>query len=326
MKKINVAIIGYGLSGKSFHAPLIKACSEMNVVAVVSSRKDEIHTDFPAAKQCSFKEALEISDLVIITTPHQLHFEQAKAALEAGKHVVVEKPFTATTSEASQLFDLAKQKKRCLKVFFNRRYDADFLTIKEIIKKSTLGEIITIESHFDRFRPTPKENAWREKAGPQSGIWWDLGPHLIDQGLQLFGKPEAVVFDIARQRAGEADDFFDVTMKYSGARRIHLRASCVVKDFGFRFRIHGTKGSAVFKQLDVQESMLKANKNPLDHDFGLYPKESFLLSEGLNAELIKGDYLSFYKNLLVSIKSQTPDHADLEAILWGTNILNLDLV
>lgn len=321
MKPIKVSIIGYGLSGKSFHAPLIKACSELDIVAIVSSRTDEIKQDFPSAKQCTFDEALNLSDLVVITTPHQFHFEQAKAALLSGKHVVVEKPFTATTQEATELFELAKQNKCSLNVFFNRRFDADFLTLRKMIDAGSLGEIITIESHFDRFRPTPKENAWREEAGTQSGVWWDLGPHLVDQAMQLMGIPEDIDFDIGSQRNAPADDFFNVTMKYSGGRRFHLRASCVVKDFGFRFRVHGTKGSALFKTLDVQESQLRSGMSPIDSSFGVYPEPSIEVSEGIKVNAEKGCYLNFYKNVISCINDNKTSEELEKEVLFNTKVL-----
>lgn len=321
MTSIKVSIVGYGLSGKCFHAPLIKVCPELDIVAIVSSRADEIKQDFPSAKQCTFDEALKQSDLVIITTPHQFHFEQAKAALLAGKHVVVEKPFTKTTQEATELFELAKQNKCNLKVFFNRRFDADFLTLKKLIESGSLGEIITIESHFDRFRPTPKENAWREKPGSQSGVWWDLGPHLIDQAIQLMGTPEDIDFDIGSQRHAPADDFFNVTMKYSGGRRIHLRASCIVKDFGFRFRVHGTKGSALFKTLDVQENQLRTGMSPSDSSFGVYPESSIKVSEGIMYKPEKGSYLNFYKDVISSIKENKSNDELEKEILFNTKVL-----
>tara|TARA_R110000868_G_scaffold117600_3_gene312238 strand:+ start:34882 stop:35862 length:981 start_codon:yes stop_codon:yes gene_type:complete len=326
VSQLRVALIGYGLSGKSFHSPLIKACPELVIAAVVSSRVDEIKKDLPQASIVSFEQALELSDLVVITTPHQLHFEQAKAALSAGKHVVVEKPFTASTSEAHELFKIANDKKLILKVFFNRRFDADFLTLKTLIQSGELGEIKTIESHFDRFRPIPKENAWREKAGAQSGIWWDLGPHLIDQALSLLGKPSDIIFDIGKQRQGEADDFFDVTMKYEKGVRFHLRASCIVKDFGHRFRVHGTKGSVLFKKLDVQEEQLRAGRSPLEAGFGFYPENAVEASEGVNIDLKPGCYLSFYRNLIASITNGTIHNDDKAGIILGTQILNLEFV
>ena len=326
MSTLRVALIGYGLSGKLFHCPLIKSCPELEITAVVSSRESEIHNDLPKAQVVTFERALELSDLVVITTPHQLHFDQAKAALKAGKHVVVEKPFTATTSQAQELFQIAKDKKLILKVFFNRRFDADYLTLKALVDSGELGEIKTVESHFDRFRPNPKKDAWREKAGAQSGIWWDLGPHLIDQALSLFGKPSDIHYDIGKQRGGEADDFFDVTFKYEKGVRFHLRASCIVKDFGFRFRVHGTKGSVVFKRLDVQEEQLRAEKSPLDSDFGLYPEDAVEASPGIEVKLKAGCYVSFYRDLITSISCAINQSEEQAAVIYGTQILSLDIV
>lgn len=297
MTKIKVAIVGYGLSGKVFHAGLLKEHAQFDIVAVVSSK------DLPNMNVCTFDEALKLCDVMVICTPHQLHYEQAKAALNAGVHVVVEKPFTQTLEEANSLFQLAKEKSLTLAVFHNRRYDADFLTLKKMMQEKTLGEVICIESHFDRFRPEPKTGAWREQAGAQSGVWWDLGPHLIDQANQLMGIPSEIHYDIGKQRAGEADDFFDVTFKYSGGRRFHLRSSCIVRDFGFRFRIHGTKGSAVFKTLDVQEQQLRDGMSINDKNFGCYEAKNFQISQDLEAKLEVGSYASFYDELAQVIRS-----------------------
>ncbi len=322
MSKIKVGLVGYGLSGKTFHGPLIKACDELDLVAIVSSRVDQIKADFPRVVVCELAQAIELSDLVIISTPHEHHFEQAKLALIAGKHVVVEKPFTQTTEEAEELFSLANERDLFLGVFFNRRFDADFLTIQHLLESKVLGDIISIESHFDRFRLLPKENAWRERPGDQSGVWWDLGPHLIDQALQLMGIPEDIDFDIGRQRqTAEADDFFDVTFKYSKGRRFHLRASCVVKDFGFRFRIHGTKGSAVFKTLDLQESQLSSGMDVSDPQFGVYPATSVSISEGIQLKIEKGSYLNFYKEVVFGIKNNKKHNSLKNEVIFNTSVL-----
>lgn len=319
--KIKTAIIGYGLSGKVFHGPLLKSSEHFEVVAVVSSRKNEVQEDFPKAKVLSFEDAVGESELIIIATPHKLHYEQAKYALEQGKHVVVEKPFTATLEQATELFKLAKDKKLTLAVFHNRRFDADFLTLKKIIDNKILGDIVTIESHFDRFRPIPKENAWREEAGDQSGVWWDLGPHLIDQAKQLFGLPNEITYDIGQQRDVKADDYFDVTFKYPKGRRIHLRASCIVKDYGFRFRVHGTKGSALFKSLDVQENQMREGMKPNDSKFGIYPNEMFSISQGFGCELERGNYQRFYEEVFQSISNKKNFFVSEEDVLFTTSVL-----
>lgn len=319
--KLKVAIVGYGLSGKFFHASLIRELKELEVVAVVSSRVDEVVNDFPRAVSCSLEAAIEMSDIVVIATPHELHYEQAKLALEAGKHVVVEKPFTTTIKQAKELYRIANNKKIVLAIFYNRRFDADFLTIKKLIGNNSLGDIISIESHFDRFRPIPKKDAWREKKGPQSGIWWDLGPHLIDQALQLFGVPNDIDADIGMQRDGQADDYFNVTFKYNGGKRIRLHASCIVRDFGFRFRVHGTKGSALFKELDVQESQLRAGVSVGHEIFGIYPENAAAFSKGCGVEVEKGNYLAFYKELIKSIKMKEPSFITEEDVLFTMNLL-----
>lgn len=319
--KLSVALVGYGLSGKVFHGPLLKVHKNFEVVSVVSSRVDEIKDDFPNAITCDFDHAVEQSDLVVISTPHQLHFEQTKMALEAGKHVVVEKPFTSTLEQANELFELAQKKQRTLAVFHNRRFDADFLTLKKIVDQKVIGEVVTIESHFDRFRPEPNVGAWREQKGEQSGVWWDLGPHLIDQAKQLMGIPESVDYDIGQQRSGEADDFFNVTLKYAKGRRVHLRASCIVKDFGFRWRVHGTKGSVLFKSLDYQEGQLRAGMNADDPGLGLYPQGDFKLAANSIVKLETGRYISFYDEVYESITNRLPFFVTQEDVVFTTSLL-----
>lgn len=195
---IRVGLIGYGYASKTFHAPLIAGTPGMALAAVSSSDATKVHADWPSVPVVSEPKHLFNDpniDLIVIPTPNDTHFPLAKAALEAGKHVIVDKPFTVTLSQARELDALAKSFGRVLSVFHNRRWDSDFLTVKALLNEGTLGEILFFESHFDRFRPQVR-NRWREQAGPGSGIWYDLAPHLLDQAVNLFGLPVSMTVDL----------------------------------------------------------------------------------------------------------------------------------
>ena len=217
-EKIRVGLVGYGLAGKVFHAPLIRACERMELAAVMTSR------DVPGAAG-SLEELLERSDLVVVASPNESHFPIAKAALEAGKHVVVDKPLALNEVEADELIEVGRKAGRLLTVFHNRRWDSDFLTVRKLM--SELGEIALFEAHWDRFRPAIKQG-WREEPREGSGLLSDLAPHMIDQALLLFGTPDAVQADIAAQRDGaQVDDYFDLTLFYD-RMRVRLCASTLI--------------------------------------------------------------------------------------------------
>ncbi|MGF6562617.1 putative dehydrogenase [Erwinia aphidicola] len=228
--KIRVGLVGYGFASKTFHAPLISGTAEMELAAVSSSDAGKVHADWPSVQVVSDPQALfddPTLQLIVIPTPNDTHFPLAKAALNAGKHVVVDKPFTVTLSQARELDALAKAKGLLLSVFHNRRWDSDFLTLKALLADGTLGDVRYFESHFDRFRPTVQQR-WREQKGAGSGIWYDLGPHVIDQALQLFGSPVAITLDAAELRPGaQTTDYFHCTLTYP-QRRVVLHASMLV--------------------------------------------------------------------------------------------------
>ncbi len=236
---IRVGLIGYGLAGAVFHEPLIRACDALELTAVLTSR------DHPL-KVGSIEDLFERADLVVIASPNQTHFELAKSALQAAKHVIVDKPFTITIEEADELIRISKQSEHILSVFQNRRWDGDFLTVKRIVPK--LGGVLLFEANWDRFRPTPKRG-WREEPAPGAGLFNDLGPHLIDQTLRLFGIPESVDADIGIQRDGaKVDDYFDVTLHY-GAMRACLRSSSVAAEPRPRFAAHGARVRSLRRDL-----------------------------------------------------------------------------
>ncbi|EMC0022249.1 oxidoreductase [Enterobacter cloacae subsp. cloacae] len=267
---IRVGLIGYGYASKTFHAPLIAGTPGMALAAVSSSDATKVHADWPTVPVVSEPKHLFNDpniDLIVIPTPNDTHFPLAKAALEAGKHVVVDKPFTVTLSQARELDALAKSLGRLLSVFHNRRWDSDFLTVKALLSEGTLGEITFFESHFDRFRPQVR-NRWREQAGPGSGIWYDLAPHLLDQAVNLFGLPVSMTVDLAQLRPGaQTTDYFHSILSYP-QRRIVLHGTMVAAAESARYIIHGTRGSYVKFGLDPQEDRLKNGERLPQEDWG----------------------------------------------------------
>ncbi len=304
MPKIKVGIIGFGLSGKLFHTAMLKAHKGFEILRVCTKRIDEVKSVLPNATVSADPYELISAnnlDLIINCAPNAFHYSYTAAALESGKHVVVEKPFVNTAPEGEKLISLAKQHRKTLSVFHNRRWDADFLTIKKLIAKNTLGEIKQFESHFDRWRPTFRAERWKEQDGVGSGIFYDLGPHLIDQALALFGLPEQVLADIGSQKNdGMSDDYFHVILKY-GKMRVILHASSFT-NFTPRFQIWGDQAGYVKYSVDPQEDQLREGLSALDPSFGIEEekKSGQLLFPDNRVELLKserGQYTKFYEEL-----------------------------
>jgi scyllo-inositol 2-dehydrogenase (NADP+) len=254
---VGVAVIGYGFGGRVFHAPPIARTPGLRLSAVVSRRGDEIRRDHPGARSVASPDEVFADpsiDLIAITTPNEAHFDLTARALAAGKHVVVDKPFTATGAEARELAKCAEAAGLLLSVFHNFRWYSDYLTVRRLVADGTLGDIVDFESHFDRYAPDVPD-AWRDKPAPASGTWWDLGPHLVDQALQLFGRPDALFADLAVQRSGGmATDYFHVLMRY-GTRRVVLTGSSVAPRSDLRFVIHGTKASFIKHGIDMRNGV-----------------------------------------------------------------------
>jgi predicted dehydrogenase len=299
---IRVGLIGYGYASKTFHAPLIVGTPGMELAAVSSSDETKVHADWPNMPVVSDPHHLFNDpdiDLIVVPTPNDTHFPLAKAALEAGKHVVVDKPFTVTLSQARELDALAKSRGLLLSVFHNRRWDSDFLTLKTLLADGTLGEVAYFESHFDRFRPQVR-NRWREQAGVGSGIWYDLGPHLIDQALNLFGLPVSLTVDLAQLRPGaQATDYFHAVLAYP-QRRVVLHGSLLAAAESARYIVHGTRGSYIKYGLDPQEDRLKAGERLPQEDWGYDMRDGVLtLAQGeVMAEqtllTVPGNYPAYY--------------------------------
>ncbi len=261
---IRVGLIGYGYAGRTFHAPLLAAEPGMALTLVASGDAAKVHADWPGMTVIADPLAAATSDavdLVVIASPNASHAPLATAALGAGRHVVVDKPFTLDLAEARALVALAGQRDRLLSVFHNRRWDSDWLTVRDAIAAGAVGRPVHLESRFDRFRPAVRAR-WREDGGPGSGVWFDLGPHLVDQALGLFGLPDRVSASFARQRAGaRADDWAHVVMAH-GERRSILHASMLVAGGSPRFVVHGDGGSIVKDGADRQEAQLLAGMRP----------------------------------------------------------------
>ncbi len=312
---VRVALIGYGYAGKTFHAPLITSVPGLALRVVVSSDAAKVHADLPGVRVAgtpveAYTDATV--DLVVIASPNDTHFALSAAALENGKHVVVDKPFTITVAEARDLAEKAASAGLLLSVFHNRRYDADFLTVRRLLAEGALGRLVSFESRFDRFRPTVRER-WREGTAPGAGLWYDLGPHLVDQALQLFGYPQSVGADLATLRDdAKAVDYFHVLLDYERLRVV-LHASTLAADPGARFTLHGTRGSYVKRGLDVQEDALKAGRPPRSARWGEDPQSGLLTrAEGsaLATEPIaneRGDYGRYYAAIRDAIKAAGPN-------------------
>jgi scyllo-inositol 2-dehydrogenase (NADP+) len=311
MTSIRVGLIGYGYAGATFHAPLIGRTEGLTLTRIASSNAQKVRLDFPdAALSDSPQELINAADvdLVVIATPNTSHHALGMQALLAGKHVVIEKPMTVSVAEAQQLLQLAQQEQLVLSVFHNRRWDNDFLTAKHCIDAGLLGDINTYQSHYDRFRPTPRQR-WREDNLPGSGTLYDLGAHLIDQALVLFGMPDTVFADVFAQRAGAAaSDYFHLVLGY-GKRRVILHSGSIVSNPGLRLQVHGSAGSYVKSGIDPQEEALRAGRLPSSEPEAAWgqltvQREGEFVTETL--ESLPGNYLAYYQGVADAIANGTP--------------------
>lgn len=309
---INVGLIGFGIGGQVFHAPIITSVDGLRLHKVSARRPEHLeilHRRYPDTLIVDNADAIihaDDIDLVVVATSNDMHYPFTKAALLAGKHVVVEKPFTNTTAEADELIALAKQQNRLLSVHHNQRWNSDYLTLRKVIASGRLGRLVSFEARFDRFRNALRPNAWREANLPGSGIWYDLGAHLVDQSLQLFGLPLAINADLRIQRpgAGAVDDF-DVILHYPKVK-VSLKGAMLVKEPTPRYALYGMDGAFVKPGMDPQEAALRGGAWPKgDPDWGKEPQEIWgklnVLENGEDRleqiESERGDYPGFYRNI-----------------------------
>ncbi len=323
---IRTAVVGYGLAGRVFHCPFITAVPGLELAAIVQRRGDEAGNAYPGVKVVrDVREVLqdETIDLVVVGTPNTTHFELATQVLQASKHCVVDKPFAATGEECVALQELSRKMGKLAVPFHNRRFDGDFLTLKRLLTEEALGRVVEIHSRFDRFRPQVRENSWKEESGAMSGLFFDLGTHLLDQALALFGAPDSVDARIYRDRVGTGiDDSFEVTLEYaSRGMRFRCGSTLLAADPQPRFRVNGTKGSYTKYGVDPQEAAVGGGRRPPVAGSGdtwlAEPKElwgmlTMAVDDALKPNLrqeshptIPGDYRMFYENVRDAIRGTT---------------------
>jgi scyllo-inositol 2-dehydrogenase (NADP+) len=324
---IRVGLIGFGLAGQAFHAPVIRGVPGLELACILERRGNNAQARYPGVRVARTLDEL-LSDpgiqLMVVATPNDSHFSYTQACLEAGRDVVVDKPFTPTLAEAEQLVALAAQRRRLLTVYQDRRYDGSFRTIRKLVATGAVGTVVEYEARYDRFRLEPKANAWRERADQAApGVLWDLGPHVLDGALVLFGEPETITASAyCQRRTSQVDDAFDVTMAYP-ALRAELRARIIAYAPGPHLLLHGTEGSFIKYGMDPQEDILRSPNCPDGHDWGanwgVEPEERWgtLTRVGeapRKIETERGDYRGFYANVRDAIEKKaelevTPDQA-----------------
>ena len=306
---INTGILSYGMSGRVFHAPLLHAHEKFNLLMCTELSKKVINSTFPKVESVDSLDAIihdERLDLVVVNLPDHLHEEYVTKALEAGKHVVVEKPFVLDSTIGKQLINLAESKGKMLSVFQNRRWDSDFLTYKNVIESGVLGELVEAEIHYDRFRNFIQKGTWKEEDGA-SGTIFNLGTHIIDQAIVLFGKPISLFADLDTVRkGGKVIDYFDIKLYYDDVKVI-LKSSYLVKEEGPKYTVHGQEGSFLKYGIDVQEDALKEGKIPNRKDWGMeLPEYDGILNVGddfTTVDTEQGNYLKYYDGVFEAISS-----------------------
>ncbi|MFN2311393.1 MAG: oxidoreductase [Spirochaetia bacterium] len=329
---LNTGLVSFGKASRVFHAPVITSIPELHLKTVVERHRQDSLEVYPWVEVVSDIDTLLADrsiELVVIATPNNTHFELARTCLEAGKHVVVDKPFTTTSAQAVELLELAGQKSLVVTPFQNRRWDGDFLTIQRLLESQLLGRLVEFESRFDRFRNFSRPGAWREQPGVGSGVFFDLGPHLIDQVVSLFGPPEKLSADIRTQRDGaETDDHFDVLLQYDDLK-VTLKGGMLVRTRTPRFVLNGMNGSFAKYGLDPQEAALVAGARPGAADWGTEAEENWgqINTEvgGLHVvgqvETEAGNYQEFYRNMVEAIHGTATPAVTPEQILTTIRII-----
>lgn len=324
---INVGLVGFGFAGKVFHAPVIRAVEGLRLTTIVQRHgappPDPRYPDVEFVRSVDEMLSRKL-DLVVVATPNTSHHPIAKQCLLAGRHVVVDKPFTTTLAEAEELVQLATKQRRVVTVYQDRRYTGDFATVQQVISDGAVGRVVTFESHFDRFRPERKPSAWREEELPGSGVWFDLGPHLFDQALLLFGIPEAIGADIRIEREkAVVDDAFDVTLYYPN-RRALLRASMMAAPppLGPTWVVHGTNGAFIKYGVDPQEAALKDGRTPAEPDWDVEPPEMYgtlVTPDGTRVvPTLRSSFARYYEN----VRDVLLGHAELAVTgEWSLDVM-----
>ena len=336
MNKIQVGLASFGMSGKVFHAPILAHHPDFKLSKIVERSKNEVNQIYPDVQSVrSFDELLNDDhiELIVVNTPDHTHFEFAKKALEAGKHVIVEKPFTQDIGHGEKLINLADKKNKILSVFQNRRWDGDYLTIRKILENDWLGRLVEFESNYMRYRPYIQPNTWKESAVLGIGLAYNLGSHMIDQAVTLFGLPDAVWADIDSLRTGsEIDDYYHIKLIYPDIK-VTLKASYLVREETARYILHGTNGSFLKFGIDPQEDMLKLGGNPSMPEWGKEPESQWgVLNTEFNGlhlrgkvETVAGNYAAYYDNIFDVIRNKTELEVCPEQALHVINIIEAAL-
>ena len=336
-RRLKVGLIGYGYAGKTFHAPLIAAVPALELAAVASSGAAKVHADWPDVTVHATPAELiarDDLDLVVIATPNDTHHPLARAALLADRHVVVDKPFTVALDDARELVALARQRRRVLSVFHNRRWDGDFLTLRQLVAAGALGRVVEMSSRHDRYRPEVRQR-WREAAGPGAGLWFDLGPHLVDQALQLFGRPRAITLERDLTRDGAlADDWFHASLRYDRLH-VHLHAGMLVAASAPRFAVHGTLGSFVKDGLDAQEDALKAGVRPTwppQPGWGIDPGRASRVTRAGDGSavvepvpMLPGAHMAYFAGVAAAIRGEAANPVPPEEALAVMELIELGI-
>ena len=332
--KINAGLLAYGMSGKVFHAPFVAAHSAFNLHAVTERNHKHAAADYPSVISYNSVDELLADpkiDLAIINTPNFTHFEYAKQALNAGKHILVEKPFTATSAQAKELFALAKSVGKKALVYQNRRYDSGFNSVKKIIESGKLGKLVEVHFRYDRYRNEIGSKFFKEEPLEASGLIYDLGPHLLDQAICLFGKPETFHKVLSKNRLNtKVDDYFAIQLSYPNGLNVFLTASMLVADIKEAFILNGMMGSFSKTHADVQEEQLLKGMKPSDAGYGIENANDagkltlVTVDGGRNTSLIsseKGDYTGLFEAVYQNIANNVPYPITEEEVLMQLEIL-----
>lgn len=334
-RRIVAGVLSYGMSGQVFHAPFLDQKERFELRAVVERTKKLAQERYPNIISYDSVEALlddDTIELVVVNTPNDTHYEYACKALEAGKHILVEKPFATNSKEAKELFDLGQKVGKHVFVFQNRRWDSDFKLVKRVIGSGELGSLIEVHVRFDRYRPEKSHKIFKEtrnRAG--SGVLYDLGPHLLDQVLSLFGKPyKTMKITTTHRPDSEVDDFSSLILYYTDGPVVFIHANLLVANPMPAYVLHGTKGSFQKDRADIQETQLLAGMSPKDSEYGIEPsgKEGLLYAIGIdgNVEMkyeqaLKGNYNGFFNAVHASIRRGEPFPITNDEIMWQMEIL-----
>ncbi|OUM02745.1 oxidoreductase [Variovorax sp. JS1663] len=336
-RPLRAGLVGFGFAGQTFHAPVLSAVPGLQLGAVASSQPHKVHAEWPGVDVVPDLTALlgrDDIDLVVVATPNAQHHPVARDALAAGKHVVVDKPFTLDAAQARELAVLSQRQGRLLSVYQNRRFDSDFLTLKALLASGELGRPVYLESHFDRYRPQVRER-WREQPVPGAGLWVDLGSHLLDQAVQLFGRPDTLQLDSALLRDGAlVEDYFHAVLRYETGMhaplRVVLHATTLAAHAAPRYIVHGTRGSYIKRGVDPQEDALRAGQRPGGEGWGADALEGELMMATDDGRFRvrklptqAGNYVAYYAAVRDAILGQGPNPVPPEQAVELMELLDL---